>query len=99
MAARVLLRDRPHRSLAIVTPTHALILRHIVSSATTTSTLAAGQQGLGAGPKCLVELVSTDGADLDDYRVISPQGVTGTLGLITVAVSYTHLTLPTKRIV
>jgi len=84
MAARVLLRDRPHRSLAIVTPTHALILRHIVSSATTTSTLAAGQQGLGAGPKCLVELVSTDGADLDDYRVISPQGVTGTLGLITV---------------
>lgn len=80
MATRVLLRERPNRALALVTTTHALILRHI--SSTTSSSQA--QSGGNAGLRCLVELVHAREVDLSEYKVISRQNVIGTLGLITV---------------
>lgn len=83
MATRVLLRERPNRAIALVTTTHALILRHI-SSTTSTSQPQSGQSGGNSGLKCLVELVDANEADLSEYRVISRQNVIGTLGLITV---------------
>jgi endonuclease/exonuclease/phosphatase family metal-dependent hydrolase len=85
MATRVLLRERPHRALALVTPTHALILRHIPSSTAQASTTPGTPgQNAPASPRCLVELVDANKADLSDYRPVSRHNVVGTLGLITV---------------
>ncbi|KAI9655664.1 MAG: inositol polyphosphate 5-phosphatase [Alyxoria varia] len=84
MVARVLLRDRPQRAIALVTSTHALIFRHTSSggsvNASTTSLQSTASSG--GGPRCIVELVSLGKADLSEYRTIS-HNAHGTLGLIT----------------
>lgn len=95
MSIRVLLRDYPHRSIALTTDTHALVLRHSPAS-----TDGAGNNGLnglrspsqtslnnGAGlSRCMVEFERLEEVDLSEYRSLSAigRGVHGTLGLITV---------------
>ncbi|KAG0650827.1 hypothetical protein D0Z07_2841 [Hyphodiscus hymeniophilus] len=94
MSIRVLLREYPHRSIALVTASHALIFRH---SPTTNDSIANGSLTSihsiptrtsidGAStPKCIVEFADASTVDLSDYRTLSPLPVHGTLGLITIA--------------
>jgi hypothetical protein len=89
MSIRVLLRDYPHRSIALVTPTHALIFRH---SPSTNDSIANGSLASISRtsldtlsvPKCMVEFADVSTVDLSDYRTLSPLPVHGTLGLITI---------------
>ena len=93
MSIRVLLREHPHRSIALVTPSHALIFRH---SPTTHDSIANGSltsiQSLqtrtsidgAVAPRCMVEFADIASFDSSDYRTLSPLPVHGTLGLITI---------------
>ena len=89
MSIRVLLRDHPHRAIALVTHPHALIFRH---SPSTTDAAANGSlpsvpvsgQTSGSTPRCIAELVDEQAVDNSDYRSLHPLPVQGTLGLITV---------------
>ena len=91
MAARVLLRDQPHRAIALTTSSHVLIFRHSstsrAGSASTTSlhiqAAGSGIAGETGGPRCIVELAEVEKVDLSGYKPIS-LSVHGTLGLITV---------------
>ncbi|KAI9814751.1 MAG: inositol polyphosphate 5-phosphatase [Pycnora praestabilis] len=89
MSIRVLLRDQPHRAIALVTSTHALVLRHSPSTTdsvpnfTSTSIQQAPSNG-GIIPRCIVEFSRLTLVDLDDYRSLDTLAVQGTLGLITV---------------
>lgn len=86
MSIRVLIKDYPHRAIALATPTHALVLRH---SATSTehngdaSTTSLGSNGTGAA-RCMVEFSRLDDINLSDYRALHSVKAHGTLGLITV---------------
>lgn len=94
MATRALLRDRPNRAIALVTPTHALILRHSTSSAPSTqasgiSVTSPSSQNIsvpaaGNERRCIVEFLPIEKADLSGYRVISNHNILGTLGLISI---------------
>ncbi len=93
MSIRVLLREYPHRSIALVTTSHVLLFRH---SPSTTEAIANGSltsiQSIhtrasadgGSAPRCMVEFAETSSVDLSDYRTLSPLPVHGTLGLITI---------------
>jgi hypothetical protein len=93
MSIRVLLREYPHRSIALVTSTHALIFRH---SPSTNDSIANGSlasvQSIptrisvdgAAAARCMVEFADVSSVDLSDYRNLSPLPVHGTLGLITI---------------
>ena len=88
MSIRVLIKDYPHRAIALATSTHALVLRH---SAVTTeqngnanaSSTSLGSNGAGVA-RCMVEFTRVEEIDLEDYRAINSVNVHGTLGLITV---------------
>ena len=93
MSIKVLLREHPHRSIALVTPTYALIFRHSPSTndAVTSGFLNTVQPGSARTPlegqlppKCMVEFAPSSALDLSDYRTLSPLPVFGTLGLITI---------------
>lgn len=93
---RVLIREYPHRSIALATDSHVLVFRHTPSAAdraanplypgsgnaSQTSVSSAGAQA--HTPRCMVEFSDVRSTDLSDYRNFSPQPVHGTLGLITV---------------
>ncbi|EOD52543.1 phosphoinositide phosphatase [Neofusicoccum parvum] len=92
---RVLIRDHPHRSIALATDSHVLVFRHTPSSAdrsangfypgsgnTSQTSLSSAQQA--QAPRCMVEFSDIRSTDLSDYRNFSTQPVHGTLGLITV---------------
>jgi hypothetical protein len=88
MSIRVLIKDYPHRAIALATSTHALVLRH--SSSTTEnngnnngSSTSLGSNGSGA-QRCMVEFSGIQEVDLSDYRGLHSVNVHGTLGLITV---------------
>lgn len=94
MSIRVLLRDYPQRSIALVTPSHALIFRHTPSAiedsrngngslTSLQSTQVRPSVDGAATPKCMVEFSSVESVDLSEYRTLSPLPVHGTLGLIT----------------
>ena len=83
------IRDYPHRSIAIVSLSHALILRYSAaategvsngSSASLPRQRAAGGDGLVA--KCMVEFSPISPSLLKDYRPLTTRPVYGTLGLI-----------------
>lgn len=94
MSIRVLLRDHPHRSIALVTTSHALVFRH---SPSTTEALSYGESASNpnprsrgatngsAVPRCMVEFAASDSIELNGYRTLTPMGVQGTLGLITIS--------------
>ena len=80
MSQRIFLRDHPHRAIAIVTDSHALILRHSTSSITS-DTQGSGPTIKSSTPRCMVEFSALSAINLTDYRPLS-SGVYGTLGLI-----------------
>jgi hypothetical protein len=89
----VLSRDHPHRAIALVTASHALIFRHNPSAGASTangsftSIHSLQSQGSTSGtvaPRCMVEFSELDSVDISDYQAISPLPVLGTLGLITI---------------
>ena len=85
MAARLLLRDRPSRAIALVASSHVLIFRPSSPSDSrneSTSSLHS-QSGRSLGPRCIVELSTLGSVDLSEYKTIS-YSVYGTLGLITI---------------
>jgi hypothetical protein len=87
MSIRVLLKDYPHRAIALTTPTHALVLRHSPSSTDNggynTSTTSLGSAG-STSARCIVSFSSLASTDLSTYRALSSVTAHGTLGLITV---------------
>jgi inositol-1,4,5-trisphosphate 5-phosphatase len=88
MSIRVLIKDYPHRAIALATSTHALVLRHSASTTEVNgnpnaSSTSLGSNGSGA-TKCMVEFTRVREIDLSDYRALHSVNVHGTLGLITV---------------
>lgn len=87
------IRDYPHRSIAIVSSSHTLILRY---SSTTSDASVNGSQtslpstksrnpgGDSSIAKCMVEFSPISEKLLRDYRPLTPRPIYGTLGLITV---------------
>ncbi|KAJ1331578.1 synaptojanin [Microdochium nivale] len=89
-SSQLLIRDYPHRAIAIATSTHALILRH---SSTTSEAINDGLLATvpSARPrtdnvtaKCMVEFVPVTRQLLADFRPLTPRPVYGTLGLISI---------------
>lgn len=94
MSIRILLREYPQRSIALVTFSHALIFRHTPSATedlrngngsftSLQSTQVRTSADGAATPKCMVEFSAVESVDLSEYRTLSPLPVHGTLGLIT----------------
>ena len=93
MSIHVVLRDQPHRAIALVTDSHALIFRHSPSTIESAANGAISSlqpvqipsHGTGsATPRCIAEFSSLDSLDLGDYRSLALAPVQGTLGLITI---------------
>lgn len=92
-SSQILIREYPHRAIAIASSTHALILRH---SSTTSDAIANGSlpslasaSARGASSdtnssKCMVEFSPRTKHLLEDYRPLTPRPIYGTLGLISV---------------
>lgn len=97
-SSRLLIRDYPHRAIAIVSNDHALIFRH---SPTTNEAIANGslasvpsarpRTGTGASnnsdnfaSKCMVEFTPVTKKTLSEYRPLTARPIYGTLGLISV---------------
>ncbi|KAM0329882.1 hypothetical protein ACHAQA_004047 [Verticillium albo-atrum] len=79
-SSHLYIRDYPHRSVAIVSNSHALIFSHTSSNDGT---------GLGNGTetpvsKCVAEFAPLAKNTLSDYRTLIPRPIFGTLGLISV---------------
>jgi hypothetical protein len=92
-SSQILIREYPHRAIAIASNSHALILRH---STTTGEAIANGSLAAvssarqrsassdNAACKCMVEFSPTSDGLLDDYRPLTPRPIYGTLGLISI---------------
>ncbi|KAK4444306.1 SacI homology domain-containing protein [Podospora aff. communis PSN243] len=92
-SSQILIREYPHRAIAIAAESHALILRHssTTSEAITNGTLASvpsarpHASGFDNGTaKCMVEFSPTRHNLLADYRPLTPRPIYGTLGLISI---------------
>jgi hypothetical protein len=88
MSIRVLIKDYPHRAIALTTATHALVLRYSTSStdhnAFSNSSQTSFSGNASAGARAMVEFSTVGDVDLSDYRAVNLRNCTGTLGLITV---------------
>ena len=84
MSLRLLLRDRPQRSFAIITETQALVFRHSLSTASADLQNNATSTSASAS-KCMVEFVPLENIDLTGYRLLRSAGVYGTLGFINIS--------------
>lgn len=78
-SSRLMIRDYPHRAIAIASQSHALIFRH---------SAAGGNFGVnnasGDTLKCMVEFSPVTKDMMSDYRALTPRPIYGTLGLIAV---------------
>src|SRR2546421_12968717 len=74
MPIRVLLKDHPHRTLALTTEDHALVFRHTHSANN-------GYSSQNLSPRCMVEFAPYASLDFTGYRTLG--SAQGTLGLIT----------------
>jgi hypothetical protein len=89
MSIQVLLKDHPHRTLALTTDNYALVFRHThsadqgYSSSSTSLTVQSSNRHVGQtlSPRCKVEFAPYASLDFTGYRTIG--GAQGTLGLIT----------------
>ena len=87
MSTRVLLRDHPHRSLALVSDEYALIFRHSHAAIDSSNNGSSSSLALPSGarnsapPRCMVEFTPSASVDLQGYRNVVTTN--GTLGLIT----------------
>ncbi|QIW99882.1 hypothetical protein AMS68_005400 [Peltaster fructicola] len=84
MPIRVLLRDSPGRAIALATETHALIFKHSTSSSTTPKHGSTSSVNDGGSPRCIVEFLPWERADMQGFRSLSSAQVYGTLGLVTI---------------
>ncbi|KAF2759416.1 hypothetical protein EJ05DRAFT_531518 [Pseudovirgaria hyperparasitica] len=95
MSIRLLIKEHPHRAIALATQTHVLIFRHspsstepsyntphnnLKSSSQTSLTTSNGT----AGPRCMVEFAELGHVDLEGFRQLNSLAVHGTLGLMSV---------------
>ncbi len=87
-SSRLLIRDQPRRSIAVVSQSHALIFRYsptnepvangsLPSSASSARPRSGGEAGAS---KCMVEFSQISPSMLDDYRPLTPRPIYGTLG-------------------
>ena len=86
MSIRVLIKEYPHRAIALTTASHALVLRHSSTSTEqnyNASTTSLGSNGSTAA-RCMVEFSTVEEVDLNEYRALNSVNAHGTLGLITV---------------
>jgi hypothetical protein len=86
MSVRLLIRDYPHRTVALTTNDHALVFRHSHSADdqsynASSSSLTSNGSRQNVTPRCMVEFVAWDSLDLEGYRIVAT--ALGTLGLIT----------------
>lgn len=84
MSIRVLIRDYPHRAIALATDDHILTFRHSPSTAGASSLSVNSTQNTSLQPRCMVEFSSINDVDRSDFRSLSSLSVQGTLGLITI---------------
>lgn len=95
-SSKLYIRDYPHRSVAIVSSSHALVFRHSASTSGDghggngyqLPPLSGGRsRGAGADAtvsKCIVEFMPRSETTLSDYRPLISRPIYGTLGLISV---------------
>ncbi|KAF7548254.1 hypothetical protein G7046_g8737 [Stylonectria norvegica] len=92
-SSELYIRDYPHRSIAIVSSSHALILRYTsstseaIANGSLTSVASAKPRGNGGESlvsKCMVEFAPISNKLLQEYRPLTHRPVFGTLGLIAV---------------
>ncbi|KAI1459076.1 SacI homology domain-containing protein [Annulohypoxylon moriforme] len=91
-SSQLLLREYPHRAIAIATPTHALIFRYspttseAIANGSLVSVSSARSRSTGDGPvsKCMVEFSPISKQLLSDFRPLTPRPIYGTLGLISI---------------
>ncbi|KAI0176189.1 SacI homology domain-containing protein [Hypoxylon sp. FL1284] len=91
-SSQLLLREYPHRAIAIATQTHALIFRYSpttsesINNGSLASGLSARPRPAGDGPvsKCMVEFSPVSKQLLSDFRPLTPRPIYGTLGLISI---------------
>ncbi len=93
MSSQILIREYPHRAIAIASNSHALILRHSTSTSEAIANgyltpVSSGRQRSAASDnaafKCMVEFTPTSDRLLADYRPLTPRPIYGTLGLISI---------------
>lgn len=96
-SSQLLIRDFPHRAIAIVSNGHALIFRHspttneaIANGSLTSVPSARPRAGTGASmadtiaPRCIVEFTAVAEHTLSEYRPLTSRPIYGTLGLLSV---------------
>lgn len=91
-SSQLLIREYPHRAIAIVSSSYALIFRYSPTtgeaiadgSLTSVSSARPRAAGEGALSKCMVEFSPVSQKLLSDFRPLTPQPIYGTLGLITI---------------
>jgi len=91
-SSQLLIRDYPHRAIAIVTNSHALIFRYspttkeAISDGSLASVIPPRARG-GSEPlssKCMVEFTPASRQLLSDFRPLLSRPIYGTLGLISI---------------
>lgn len=92
-SSQILIREYPHRTIAIASNSHALLLRHsntasdALPNGSLTSLASARPRPTAsnnAAPKCMVEFTPASDGLLADYRPLTPRPIYGTLGLISI---------------
>ena len=92
-SSQLLIREYPHRAIAIVSASHALVFRYspttkeAIYNGSLTSVASSRSRGGGTdgfASKCMVELTPITEHVLSDYRPLTPQPIFGTLGLISI---------------
>ncbi|KUI66736.1 Inositol-1,4,5-trisphosphate 5-phosphatase 1 [Cytospora mali] len=96
-SSQLLIREYPHRAIAIVSNGHALIFRHspttneaIANGSLTSVPSARPRAGTGASAvdnfasRCMVEFTAVTKDTLNEYRPLTSRPIYGTLGLISV---------------
>ncbi|KAH8167270.1 hypothetical protein CIB48_g962 [Xylaria polymorpha] len=93
-ASQLLVRDYPHRAIAIITNSHALIFRHssTISEAVADGSLASvvpsrargGSGSESPASKCMVQFSPASRHLLSDFRPLIPRPIYGTLGLVSI---------------
>lgn len=85
MSIRVLLRDHPHRAIALATDEHILTFRHSPSAAAGASAVSLNSaQDVSLQNRCMVEFTKLQDTDTSEFRSLTSLSSQGTLGLITV---------------
>lgn len=92
-SSQLFIREYPHRAIAIVSSSHALIFRYSLSTKeaitndSLTSVASVRSRGGGtdsSASKCMVEFTPLSSSTLSNFRPLTPQPIYGTLGLIAI---------------